>query len=252
MILNLVRSRIRSWNSRRKLRRWTREDEIRYRFYAQFVGRGDLVFDVGANVGNRTKAFLKLGCKVVAFEPQASCADTLRALYGRNSSFTLVDEALGSKPGRSVMKIGSESALSTLSDQWVEHVSVAGRFKAHVWTQTQDVVVTTLDQAVSHHGMPRFIKIDVEGFELEVLGGLSIPAPYVSIEFSAESLPSTLKCLDRLESLAPSSRYQVSLGESMNFSLPEWVAVTEVRDRLGDLVRADRLAWGDVYVRSGH
>lgn len=251
-MLEPIRSRVRAWNVRRKLRRWTREDEVRCRFYAQFVGTGDLVFDVGANVGNRTKAFLRLGCKVVAFEPQASCADTLRALYGRNSSFTLVEEALGSQPGRSVMKIGSESALSTLSDEWVEHVSATGRFKAHVWTQTQDVVVTTLDQAVSRHGVPRFIKIDVEGFELEVLAGLSTPASYVSIEFAAEALPSTLKCLDRLESLAPGSRYQVSLAESMNFSLSELVSVTEVRDRRGDLVRADRLVCRDVYVRSGH
>jgi FkbM family methyltransferase len=250
-MLESVRSRVRAWNAERKARRWSREDEVRRLFYAQFVAPGDLVFDVGANVGNRTKAFLKLGCRVVAFEPQASCAATLRKRYSRHPSFTLVEEALGSKPGHSVMKIGSESALSTLSDDWVAQAGQTGRFKEHAWTSTQPVVVNTLDQAITRHGTPGFVKIDVEGFELEVLAGLATPVPCVSIEFAAEALPTTLQCLGRLESLAPGSLYQVSLGESMVFESPEWVSLAAIQERLASLARADRLVWGDVYYRSG-
>jgi FkbM family methyltransferase len=242
----------RAWNVLRKRRRWSRQDEIRRAFYAQFVKPGDLVFDVGANIGNRTKAFLKLGCRVVAFEPQTSCAETLRKLYGRNKSFTLVEEALGREPGRSVMKIGDISELSTLSDDWLRQVAQTGRFETHAWTRSQPVVVSTLDHALARHGSPRFVKIDVEGFEFEVLAGLSAPVPYLSIEFAAEALPSTLQCLERLESLAPGSRYQVSLGESMAFNLPDWVPLSGIREQLGSQKSADPLVWGDVYIRSAH
>ena len=199
-MLASIRSGVRVWNATRNSRRWTRQDELRRQFYGQFVGPGDLVFDVGANVGNRTKVFLKLGCRVVAFEPQASCVGTLRKLYARNGSFTLVEEALGSRPGR---------------------------FRRHDWTQTQPVTVTTLDQAVSCHGLPRFIKIDVEGFELEALAGLSTPAPQ-------------------------GPKTQVSLAESMVVSLPEWAVLAVVRERLESLTRADRWVWGDVYIRCVH
>ena len=41
------------------------------RLYGQFVRSGDLVFDIGAHVGNRTRAFAGLGCRVVALEPPA-------------------------------------------------------------------------------------------------------------------------------------------------------------------------------------
>lgn len=242
----------RAWNTLRKYRRWSPDDEVRRAFYAQFVGPGDLVFDVGANVGNRTKVFLRLGCRVVAFEPQASCAATLRNLYGKNKSFTLVEEALGREPGRSVMKIGAISELSTLSDDWVQQATQTGRFKAHEWTESQPVVVSTLDLARASHGVPRFIKIDVEGFEFEVLSELSTPVPYLSIEFAAEALPSTLQCLERLESLAPGSRYQISLGESMAFTLAEWVPLSGIREQLENLKSADQLVWGDVYIRSSH
>lgn len=54
--------------------RWRRRALVHYR---QFVKSGDLVFDVGANVGNRTAVFLRLGARVVAVEPHASCVAEL-------------------------------------------------------------------------------------------------------------------------------------------------------------------------------
>ncbi len=41
-------------------------------FYAEITKPGDLVFDIGAHVGDRVWAFRSLGCKVVAMEPQTA------------------------------------------------------------------------------------------------------------------------------------------------------------------------------------
>jgi protein-L-isoaspartate O-methyltransferase len=46
--------------------------------YRQFVKPGDLVFDIGAHVGDRVAAFRRLGARVVAVEPQPALKLTLR------------------------------------------------------------------------------------------------------------------------------------------------------------------------------
>ena len=52
------------------------------RLYREFIRPGDLVFDVGAHVGDRIASFRRLGAKVVAVEPQHAMAGILRLLYG--------------------------------------------------------------------------------------------------------------------------------------------------------------------------
>ena len=69
-------------------------------FYRQFIREGDLCFDVGANIGNRTEVFLKLGASVVAIEPQADCMKGLQRKFGRNANVTLLQKGLGEKPGQ--------------------------------------------------------------------------------------------------------------------------------------------------------
>ena len=83
------------------------------------------------------------------------------------------------------------------------------------------MTVTTLDAAVAQFGVPAFVKVDVEGFEAEVLAGLSQPVRSGSIEFAAEALETTFRCVDRLVRLAD-YRFQLSLQESTSFWLPGW------------------------------
>jgi hypothetical protein len=52
------------------------------RFYARFIGQGDLCFDIGAHVGDRVPAFARLGAWVVAVKPDPLCAALLRRWYG--------------------------------------------------------------------------------------------------------------------------------------------------------------------------
>src|SRR5262244_3828725 len=69
------------------------------RFYRPFVKPGDLVFDVGAHVGDRVAAFRRLGARVIAVEPQPALVRTLRVLFGRDSGVALVRSAVGGDPG---------------------------------------------------------------------------------------------------------------------------------------------------------
>src|SRR6185312_12615461 len=69
------------------------------RLYGSFVRPGDLVFDVGAHVGDRVASFCRLGARVVAVEPQPAMIRALRLLYGLSESIAIEAVAVGREPG---------------------------------------------------------------------------------------------------------------------------------------------------------
>jgi FkbM family methyltransferase len=249
---NLVRASplfvaVRDWRDVRAFRTWGPDDAARLKFYAELIRPGDLVFDVGANVGNRTKVFLRLGARVVAFEPLSSCARMLRRALADNSSFTLVQKAVGEKPGTAEIRIGGARVLATLSEEWIRAAVESGRFGDEQWRQAREqVAVTTLNAAIGEFGEPAFTKIDVEGFEPQVLAGLSQPIRSGSLEFNPELLTGMLGCLDRLAALG-AYQFQFSSGETMRFDWIDWLEPALARDALTKLAQTQ--AWGDLYFR---
>jgi FkbM family methyltransferase len=231
----------------RELARWTAHDQQMLEFYRQFLAPGDLCFDVGANIGNRVKIFLKLGARIVAVEPQLECARTLRAAFGRNPHFTLVEKALGASEGQAEMLMSEATAVSSLSADWVAAVSKSGRFEGLHWTRKRTVAVTSLDRLIEDHGAPAFVKIDVEGFEYEVVRGLSRPVRALSLEFTPEFIESTFRCFAHLERIG-SIELNYSLAESMRLERQEWGDRASIEKTLAALGR-DLGTWGDVYVR---
>ena len=70
---------------------------------ARFVKPGDLVFDIGAHVGDRTGSFRRLGARVVAAEPQPAVYRALRLLYRHDPEVQLINSALGAAAGRTTL-----------------------------------------------------------------------------------------------------------------------------------------------------
>lgn len=237
----------RRWKRARDLRRWEPEDEARHRFYAGLMSAGDLVFDVGANLGNRSKVFRKIGARVVAVEPQSVCAAVLREAYGGDSDFTLVQAALGEAPGTAEIRIPEESTIASMSDDWIEAVQNSGRFGEFHWDRTETVEVTTLDALIREHGVPRFVKVDVEGFEEQVVRGLTQPVGSLSLEFTPERLDATMRALRHLNGIGP-ARFNFAMGEKLEFVLPDWLPLAVLEREMG----ARQLGvqdFGDVYAR---
>src|SRR5215216_3879649 len=77
------------------------------RFYREFLGPGDVGFDIGAHVGSRVRAWRRLGARVIAVEPQPDCLRVLELLYGRDREVTILPVAVGAERGRARLAISS-------------------------------------------------------------------------------------------------------------------------------------------------
>jgi FkbM family methyltransferase len=213
--------------------------------YARFLAPGDLAFDIGAHVGDRTSCFRRLGARVLALEPQPGPARVLRLLHGRDPAVTLLTSAAGDREGSVTLHVNSANpTVSTAAADFVAAAHDAGGWECQVWDETITVPCVTLDRLVGEHGRPAFIKIDVEGFEDRVLMGLTAPVPALSFEFTTIARNVAHRCLDRLSALGY-RRFDVALGETQRLVFGRWLDAPEMARYLSDLPHEANS--GDVY-----
>ena len=217
------------------------------RLYGAFVRPGDLVFDVGAHVGDRIGAFRRLGARVVAVEPQPALTATLKLIHGRDRAVAIEPTAVGRNTGMIDLKLNIDNpTVSTASEAFLRAADGAVGWEGQAWTRTIRVPVTTLDALIARHGMPAFIKIDVEGFEAEALIGLTRPPPALSFEFTTIQRDVAVACLERCAALGY-GRFNAMLGESHVLVHADWVSAEAIASWLDALPQSANS--GDVYAR---
>jgi FkbM family methyltransferase len=224
-------------------------DDAKWRsdFYATFIKSDDLCFDVGANMGNRVQPLLLIGAKVVAVEPQADCYSYLKEKFGKK--ITIVGKGLGEKEGLKKFYVSNASTLSSFSREWIESVK-AERFNEYTWNNEIDLEITTADKLIESFGVPLYIKIDVEGYELEVLKGLTQPIKMISFEYTVpEQTEKAIQCINQITKYNSSIECNYSEAETMQWSMNDWLSPDEMKDFIKSTQFLDT-KFGDIYVRT--
>ncbi|GAA5127650.1 hypothetical protein GCM10025762_56920 [Haloechinothrix salitolerans] len=221
------------------------------RFFGDFLQPGDVAFDIGAHVGSRVRAWRQLGVRVIAVEPQPDCLRILRLLFDRDPDVVIVPMAVGASRGQVRMNISTTApTVSSMSRDWIESVATDPGFARVRWDRAIDVDVTTLDALIARHGEPAFCKIDVEGFEGEVLKGLTRPVPALSFEYLPAAHDAALAALDLVERLGAATsgyRYNYSPIETMRLASDHWLDAAQLARLLERFRPMGRS--GDVYAR---
>ncbi len=201
-----------------------KERSLSRRFYTDLIEPGALCFDVGANVGQTTETLVECGARVICIEPNPKCFPVLDWQFARSSQVTLVRSALGSQPGRALLKVDGTASTASLREDW----SYGSENAVEV-----EVVVTSLDALIAQYGRPQLCKVDVEGFETEVFQGLSQPIPVVDFEFHRDEIDRARQILARLSSIGEIVGANIADADHAGWLLDDWVTVKEFSDRLG-------------------
>jgi hypothetical protein len=171
----------------------------------------------------------------------------LRLLFGRDSGVLLIPALIGRETGAARLWLNQRNpTISTASATFIAATDGAAGWQGEEWDTTLERKMTTLDALVEVHGRPDFIKIDVEGYEAEVLAGLSFAPTALSFEFTTIQRDVARACLDRLVTLGYGA-FNACLGEGMAFAhqapigaeaMAAWIAALPHAANSGDVYAA--------------
>ena len=241
--------KLRFWRKladRRRRYRWEKRLSARLQFYRMFLNPGDLCFDIGANIGKKTDLFLALRARVVAVEPHPGCAEALRKKYADRADVTVVDQGV-TMDGREAVFFANQysSELSSFSTEWMDALKRNDRVRTE-WTEPRLQATLTLDRLIESFGQPHFCKIDVEGFEHEVLLGLSRPIPALCFEHLPFYRDPAVRCIERLAQLAE-YQFNYAFSEERGLFSKVWLTPEKMIQRVQ--AHGDRQPAFDIHAR---
>lgn len=242
-----------------------RPDQVRGRasevqFYRRALGAipaNATIFDVGGNRGFKSEVFVQLAQRVICVEPDRSNVEILRKKFRAVPSVTVVDCAVGAAEGELMFNvIEAGSAYNTLSTKWVESLGSGDGSARPALTLSEQypVQVVTLDSLIARFGTPHYIKIDVEGFELEVMKGLSRPVPYLSFELNLPDFRDEgIEIARMLTRIMPAVRFNYcsepaaeAFSSAQDLKSAQWMSA----DELCALLARTDLPYLEVYARN--
>jgi FkbM family methyltransferase len=214
-------------------------------FYAHYIRSGDVVFDVGANIGVYAEVFSRLGATVVAIEPNSACCEKIK-LIARTRKIFVENCAAGETVGTAEFHLCEENTMSTLNEQWADAVRKSELHSQAKWLNRVQVPVKTLDMLADQYGEPSFIKIDAEGYDDRVLSGVSFRPSALSFEFNVNGRDVAVACL-KTPVLSQGFVFNYTMGHNFHYQLDSWVTATELADLLRTFDGPEE--YGEVFAR---
>jgi FkbM family methyltransferase len=236
---------------------YSKRKRLEKQFYQSTLEAVDatLVFDVGANCGEKTAVFASLVDEVVSIEPSPTAVRVLKDRFLHNPRVAVIAGGVGSEEGTGKFHIfGDADCFNTFSLKWAQELapinsasSISNRPSKNA-TLIADIPLMTLDNLISKHGVPSYIKIDVEGYELPVIKGLTATVPLLSFECNLPEFASeTIECLAVLAERSPSAQFNYCIEDPpIRFECDKWLT----HDEMAKLVAQQGQRFMEIYCKS--
>ncbi|MGL5877633.1 MAG: FkbM family methyltransferase [Xenococcaceae cyanobacterium] len=213
--------------------------------YSKLLEPDSLCFDVGANIGEIAEILLESNLRVVAFEPQPDCLKKLEARCKHfRDRLTIKPVAVGAECKQTTLYVHTNSLHSTLDQTWEAKSEVSN---------TIQIPMTTLDRAILDFGKPSYCKVDVEGWEFEVLKGLTQLVPLISFEYHLweSNIDKTIDCLNYLANFGKQLFVNITPAETLRFEYQEWMPLKEFLSLFPETFRSRKeFSYGDIFIRT--
>lgn len=233
------------WMSRLRGTSYAKVMDLDREFFRAFFAEHGIrrVFDIGANVGDKSAVFSEHADHVLCVEADPMIAVGLNSRFVFRRKVTVKNVAVGAAVGTATLFRKNHSGFNTLSEKW----SRASLAQGVVDNGSVDVPVTTLDLLMDKHGVPDYLKIDVEGHELPAIRGLNRPVRAISFEANLPTFhDETMTIVDMLVKRWPRVRFNLRIMDASRFHLETFVTAENLVATLTSLspVTSDVFAIG--------
>lgn len=192
-----------------------------------------IIFDIGANEGFVSSFFLEENYRVIAIEPDVRNQKILSSRFRNEPQFYLIKKGVSDTVKKASFFVHpTNSSLHTFSQKWKN--SVESKNQSTQFLVNQSIRLTTLDQIIQKKGIPTFIKIDVEGHELEVIKGLNQKIPLLSFEANFPTFKEeTLRVIEKLVQIDKESKFNFSIDYELK--LQNFINGENLKNRLEEI-----------------
>lgn len=204
-----------------------------------------LIFDIGANVGNFTDKCLELNnSRVVSIEANDDLVTHLKNRFsGKNVE--VLNLLVSDESNKEIdFFISNADTISTASKDWIQNSRFSNDFS---WNLVVKKRTITLDDLIYKYGSPDLIKIDVEGYEYEVISGLSTKQKDLCFEWTEEQYDMIDRTCQHLKSIGYLD-FGFIYGDSYLTKPDKWTSWENCEIHL-DIDKKRKEKWGMIWVR---
>jgi FkbM family methyltransferase len=183
MIINYLTNKIKYSKFHYLLLKFKNPNYINYlnnelNFYKKLLSKNILIFDLGANIGDKTYIFSFFSRKIICYEPEKKFFLLLKDRF-KNKSVKIENKIVSNKKKKvSFYSVLNDEAYSTIFKNTLKSFDHLKERKIY----KKNIISTTLNSEILKYGTPDYVKIDCEGAEKVILKNLKYRVNIISFE----------------------------------------------------------------------
>jgi FkbM family methyltransferase len=204
-----------------------------------------ILFDIGANRGLYTDSNAKKYDKFILVEANKHLCNFLKNNYINNPNI-IIEQKIVSSDKNTVFYISNVDVISSCDSEWINNSRFSNK-SCYNFNKTTDNESITIDELVEKYGIPEYIKIDVEGYELNVLKSMTKKYCPIGFEWAEEKKDELLLSLEYVKSLGY-EKFCLQKEDKYDFVPEKWLDYNQIYKIVDELCNIERkLEWGMIH-----